>query len=76
MQVDRLLVGLRWRRLEEPLGFIKVLQWVSLGVLPALGKGYFGRHLARVGAGKLGGGDRWAGEGLLPWPAQRASDKA
>ena len=28
-QVDRLLVGLRWRRLEEPLGFIKVLQWVS-----------------------------------------------
>lgn len=29
LQVDRLLVGLRWRRLEEPLGFIKVLQWVS-----------------------------------------------
>nr|XP_021527614.1 synaptophysin-like protein 2 isoform X2 [Aotus nancymaae] len=27
-QVDRLLVGLRWRRLEEPLGFIKVLQWL------------------------------------------------
>ncbi|XP_076976118.1 synaptophysin-like protein 2 isoform X1 [Tamandua tetradactyla] len=27
-QVDRLLLGLRWRRLEEPLGFIKVLQWL------------------------------------------------
>ncbi|XP_059942200.1 synaptophysin-like protein 2 [Mesoplodon densirostris] len=27
-QVDRLLVGVRWRRLEEPLGFIKVLQWL------------------------------------------------
>ncbi|KAJ1063640.1 hypothetical protein K5549_000137 [Capra hircus] len=27
-QVDRLLVGLHWRRLEEPLGFIKVLQWL------------------------------------------------
>ncbi|XP_007485147.1 synaptophysin-like protein 2 isoform X1 [Monodelphis domestica] len=27
-QVDRLLSGLRWRRLEEPLGFIKVLQWL------------------------------------------------
>ncbi|VFV19685.1 synaptophysin-like protein 2 [Lynx pardinus] len=27
-QVDRLLVGMRWRRLEEPLGFIKVLQWL------------------------------------------------
>ncbi|XP_059783242.1 synaptophysin-like protein 2 isoform X1 [Balaenoptera ricei] len=27
-QVDRLLVRLRWRRLEEPLGFIKVLQWL------------------------------------------------
>ncbi|XP_015450909.1 synaptophysin-like protein 2 isoform X2 [Pteropus alecto] len=27
-QVDQLLVGLRWRRLEEPLGFIKVLQWL------------------------------------------------
>ncbi|GAB1288010.1 Synaptophysin-like protein 2 [Apodemus speciosus] len=26
-QVDRLLLGLRWQRLEEPLGFIKVLQW-------------------------------------------------
>lgn len=29
LQVDRLLLGLRWQRLEEPLGFIKVLQWVS-----------------------------------------------
>ncbi|XP_045871929.1 synaptophysin-like protein 2 isoform X2 [Meles meles] len=27
-QVDRLLMGLRWQRLEEPLGFIKVLQWL------------------------------------------------
>ncbi|KAM9004835.1 synaptophysin-like protein 2 isoform X2 [Sarcophilus harrisii] len=27
-QVDRLLSGLRWSRLEEPLGFIKVLQWL------------------------------------------------
>ncbi|XP_028613259.1 synaptophysin-like protein 2 [Grammomys surdaster] len=27
-QVDRLLLGLRWQRLEEPLGFIKVLQWL------------------------------------------------
>ncbi|XP_049736108.1 synaptophysin-like protein 2 isoform X1 [Elephas maximus indicus] len=27
-QVDRLVVGLRWQRLEEPLGFIKVLQWL------------------------------------------------
>ncbi|XP_036309118.1 synaptophysin-like protein 2 [Pipistrellus kuhlii] len=27
-QVDQLIAGLRWRRLEEPLGFIKVLQWL------------------------------------------------
>uniref|UniRef100_A0A8D0H3Y1 Synaptophysin like 2 n=1 Tax=Sphenodon punctatus TaxID=8508 RepID=A0A8D0H3Y1_SPHPU len=27
-QLDRLLGGLRWSRLEEPLGFIKVLQWL------------------------------------------------
>lgn len=26
---DRVLRGLRWSRLQEPLGFIKVLEWVS-----------------------------------------------
>lgn len=64
-QVDQLFAGLRWRRLEEPLGFIKVLQWVSCCPSRGAISGAWAVTLTRsnvAGAGAEGAAGRSCGQ--------------